>query len=151
MTMNGHNSQENGSLHDRISLRAYELYEQRGRADGLEVTDWIKAEAEVLAAESSHNNELCTRLNLTPEATTLLECAERDDSKLIVANWGERLAALKTGSLKINVSQTGSGGKNWEDALNSLQQRDLIRHVGSKSSLHAYMLTISNKKIGIQA
>ena len=145
------NSAKNESLHERISQKAYQLYEQRGRVDGYEVTDWIRAEAEVLAAESTCNNELCTRLNLTPEATTLLECAERDDAKLIVANWKERLAALKTGSLKINISQSGSGGKNWEDAINSLQQRDLIRHVGSKSDLHAYMLTLSNKKVGIQA
>ena len=38
----------NGSGHDtrnRIAETAYELYEQRGRADGFDLEDWLKAEA----------------------------------------------------------------------------------------------------------
>jgi hypothetical protein len=31
-----------------IELRAYELYEQRGRAEGQALDDWVNAEAEVL-------------------------------------------------------------------------------------------------------
>ena len=31
-----------------IRRRAYELYEQRGRADGHALDDWVEAEAEVL-------------------------------------------------------------------------------------------------------
>jgi hypothetical protein len=31
-----------------IQLRAYELYEQRGRAEGHALDDWLNAEAEVL-------------------------------------------------------------------------------------------------------
>lgn len=34
---------------EKIRLRAYELYEQRGRGEGHEVEDWLKAEAEVIA------------------------------------------------------------------------------------------------------
>ena len=35
------------SLEERIRLRAYELYEQRGRADGYALDDWLQAQAEV--------------------------------------------------------------------------------------------------------
>ena len=34
-------------LEDRIRVRAYELYEQRGRVPGHEVDDWLQAEAEL--------------------------------------------------------------------------------------------------------
>jgi hypothetical protein len=34
-------------LEDGIRRRAYELYEERGRGAGLELDDWVKAEAEV--------------------------------------------------------------------------------------------------------
>jgi Protein of unknown function (DUF2934) len=37
-------------LDDKIRRRAYELYEERGRADGSELEDWIQAETEVLAS-----------------------------------------------------------------------------------------------------
>ena len=33
-----------------IAARAYELYQQRGGADGQELDDWLSAESEVLAA-----------------------------------------------------------------------------------------------------
>ena len=43
-------SQEsNVEVLQKIRLRAYELYEQRGREDGQDVEDWLKAESEVLA------------------------------------------------------------------------------------------------------
>jgi hypothetical protein len=32
----------------KIELRAYELYEQRGRAEGRALDDWVNAETEVL-------------------------------------------------------------------------------------------------------
>ena len=35
-------------LNERIRIRAYELYEQRGRADGFEAQDWLQAEEEVM-------------------------------------------------------------------------------------------------------
>jgi hypothetical protein len=34
-------------LQEQIRLRAYELYEQRGRNDGHELDDWLQAESEV--------------------------------------------------------------------------------------------------------
>jgi len=37
---------------EKISRRAYELYEQRGRRDGHELDDWLQAEAEVTAKKS---------------------------------------------------------------------------------------------------
>jgi hypothetical protein len=38
------NGSGNGVRH-RIAETAYELYEQRGRADGYDLDDWLKAEA----------------------------------------------------------------------------------------------------------
>jgi hypothetical protein len=34
-------------LQEQIRLRAYELYEQRGREDGRDLADWLQAESEV--------------------------------------------------------------------------------------------------------
>jgi hypothetical protein len=34
-------------IEERIRLRAYEIYEQRGRRDGHAVDDWLRAEAEL--------------------------------------------------------------------------------------------------------
>ena len=33
-----------------IRRRAYEIYEQRGRADGFELEDWAQAETEILGS-----------------------------------------------------------------------------------------------------
>ena len=41
----------NGDLEAAIRLRAYELYEKRGRQDGLHNEDWLRAESEVLAQQ----------------------------------------------------------------------------------------------------
>jgi hypothetical protein len=35
------------SSEEQIRLRAYELYEARGREDGHDVEDWLQAEAEI--------------------------------------------------------------------------------------------------------
>jgi hypothetical protein len=35
---------------EQIRLRAYELYEARGRGDGHDVEDWLEAEAEINGA-----------------------------------------------------------------------------------------------------
>ncbi|HET9400580.1 MAG TPA: DUF2934 domain-containing protein [Candidatus Acidoferrales bacterium] len=43
-TRSGSNPEE---TRQRIELRAYELYEQRGREDGRELDDWLRAEQEV--------------------------------------------------------------------------------------------------------
>lgn len=36
-------------LEKEVRVRAYELYEQRGKGYGFALQDWLKAEAEVLA------------------------------------------------------------------------------------------------------
>lgn len=35
-------------LQEQVRLRAYELYEERGKIDGFEVEDWLQAESEFL-------------------------------------------------------------------------------------------------------
>jgi hypothetical protein len=37
----------------KIQLRAYEMYEQRGRADGRALDDWLQAEDEILGQSIS--------------------------------------------------------------------------------------------------
>jgi hypothetical protein len=39
----------NHTILEQIRLRAYELFEQRGRAEGFDQEDWARAEAEILA------------------------------------------------------------------------------------------------------
>lgn len=39
-------------LNEQIRCRAYELYEQRGREDGHDLEDWLKAESEVAEKEA---------------------------------------------------------------------------------------------------
>ncbi|MFO0699605.1 MAG: DUF2934 domain-containing protein [Nitrospira sp.] len=39
------------ALHDKIALRAYDLYLQRGAADGHAEGDWLEAEQAVLKEE----------------------------------------------------------------------------------------------------
>jgi hypothetical protein len=40
-------------LDDQIRRRAYELYEERGRTDGAELEDWVRAETEVLSSDDT--------------------------------------------------------------------------------------------------
>lgn len=35
-------------LHKRVALRAYQLFDERGRSHGLDMQDWLRAEQEVL-------------------------------------------------------------------------------------------------------
>ena len=44
-------SSEPRNLQEEIRRRAYELYEQRGREDGHEAEDWLRAEEEVTGKE----------------------------------------------------------------------------------------------------
>ena len=37
------------NIQEQISRRAYELYETRGRADGHDLEDWLRAEKEITA------------------------------------------------------------------------------------------------------
>jgi len=41
------------ALEDQIRRRAYELYEARGRQDGHELDDWLRAEGEILIAQQT--------------------------------------------------------------------------------------------------
>ena len=43
-----HASEPTGDMHEQIRRRAYELYEQRGRADGYDLDDWLQSESEVM-------------------------------------------------------------------------------------------------------
>jgi Protein of unknown function (DUF2934) len=36
------------ALQEQVRQRAYQIYEERGRLDGFEVEDWLRAELEVL-------------------------------------------------------------------------------------------------------
>jgi hypothetical protein len=40
-------------LQEQIRRRAYELYEQRGRNDGYELSDWLQAESELTQQTSN--------------------------------------------------------------------------------------------------
>ena len=50
-----HNSETtiSSDLQDQIRARAYQIYEQRGRHDGLAEQDWLEAEAEILATANA--------------------------------------------------------------------------------------------------
>jgi len=39
--------------HDRIALRAYALYEQRGRQENRALEDWVNAERELVSASNT--------------------------------------------------------------------------------------------------
>lgn len=41
---------------EKIRLRAYELYEQRGRIDGYALDDWLQAEGEILGKRGQPRN-----------------------------------------------------------------------------------------------
>ena len=40
-------------LKKEVQVRAYDLYEKRGKGDGFALQDWLEAEAEVLARFSN--------------------------------------------------------------------------------------------------
>ncbi|MHC9061811.1 DUF2934 domain-containing protein [Nitrospira sp. CMX1] len=44
---------DHGDLQAQITIRAYELYVQRGHRDGCAVDDWLDAEREILGRISS--------------------------------------------------------------------------------------------------
>jgi hypothetical protein len=44
-------------LHDEIARVAYELYEKRGRAHGLDLKDWLEAEKIVTEKHERHGRE----------------------------------------------------------------------------------------------
>ena len=46
-------TQPSSNFEERIRIRAYELYEQRGSIDGYAEQDWLLAEAEILAGKKT--------------------------------------------------------------------------------------------------
>jgi Protein of unknown function (DUF2934) len=52
----GRNGLAASDLQSEIRVRAYELYEQRGRVAGYEEEDWLSAEREVLARHASQSH-----------------------------------------------------------------------------------------------
>ena len=43
-------------IREKVALRAYELYQDRGGQNGRDIDDWLQAETEVLSeAEQQHN------------------------------------------------------------------------------------------------
>jgi hypothetical protein len=65
-----------GDLRELIAIRAYELYVQRGSAQGDETTDWLMAEAEVMSA--LHTSTLYTQ----PSPTRSRNGVKKTASKL---------------------------------------------------------------------
>jgi hypothetical protein len=49
------------NLEEKIRVRAYELYERRGRIDGFALDDWLQAEAEIRGAPKSGSNSKASR------------------------------------------------------------------------------------------
>jgi len=47
-----HNASGDGELLQRIAVRAYELYRERGAIDGHDLDDWLEAEQAVLSPEA---------------------------------------------------------------------------------------------------
>ena len=45
------------TLEERIRLRAYELYVQRGNESGSEFEDWLQAEVEIQSAEEQKRRQ----------------------------------------------------------------------------------------------
>ena len=44
-------------IDERIRRRAYEIYEQRDRIDGLDLDDWLQAESEIMGAIQPRNRK----------------------------------------------------------------------------------------------
>ena len=45
-------TQSDGKLREQVCRRAYELYESRGREDGHDIEDWLRAESEIAQQQS---------------------------------------------------------------------------------------------------
>lgn len=54
---------EESPAREEIARRAYEIYLARGRAEGWDVEDWLRAEAEVFARKASDRTGSSLNLN----------------------------------------------------------------------------------------
>jgi len=57
-------------LEDAIRIRAYELYAQRGMAEGHPLDDWLAAEAELLDGRSTRSQWSSTKKNRNLSVTS---------------------------------------------------------------------------------
>jgi Protein of unknown function (DUF2934) len=48
------NEEVGQNLEERIRMRAYELYTQRGKSEGQTLDDWLRAEEEIVRGASTH-------------------------------------------------------------------------------------------------
>lgn len=55
-----HNASGDGEVLQRIAVRAYELYRERGAIDGHDLDDWLEAEQAILGQEGkAHSFAQC--------------------------------------------------------------------------------------------
>lgn len=47
-----HVALNNGEVQERIAMRAYELYRERGAIDGHDLDDWLEAEQTIIGSEA---------------------------------------------------------------------------------------------------
>ena len=52
-TFHANTRESHSNVEEEIRHRAYELYEQRGREDGHDLDDWLRAEGETVATDVS--------------------------------------------------------------------------------------------------
>lgn len=57
-------------LEEQIRCRAYEFYEQRGRADGRDIEDWLQAEAELMRERTMPPTGAAVKKNRKPPVTS---------------------------------------------------------------------------------
>lgn len=48
----GHSASDDGKVRQRIAMRAYELYRERGSHDGHDLDDWLEAEQAIVGSEA---------------------------------------------------------------------------------------------------
>ncbi len=99
-------------VEDAIRRRAYESYEQRGRADGFELDDWAQAEVKYWVpgkCQKQHNSYPQNRrgwaivrssaLLLTAQAATSREDASSEQSLALMIDWEFDTTAAAEGLL----------------------------------------------------
>jgi hypothetical protein len=67
MNQNTQTLQTEDEVREKVALRAYEIYEDRGGQHGRDIDDWLQAEAEVLSEVRQHKQELAGK---RPPSTT---------------------------------------------------------------------------------
>lgn len=100
-------------MKDAIARRAYEIFENRGRAHGHDVEDWLRAESELLhhfPHTIAETESACTVFVQLPGFW--------DAADLVVGLEPRRVVV--SGERKVQVTISGSGGTRMEDRLQSI-------------------------------